>query len=176
MSLIELLNEMRDHGGPARTTGLPDEIILRFAKKDQHLIEVIETAHHIFLRLREEDPALLALDEENQIREIQSAYVNFYADDAINPFVALTGSGPWIVTLKGAVLHDSGGYGMMGFGHAPETVLKVMARKHVMANLMTPNISQKMFTDSLRKAIGQTQGFALLTDSWVSTVDLRRLP
>jgi acetylornithine/succinyldiaminopimelate/putrescine aminotransferase len=158
MSLIELLDEMRDHGGPARTTGLPDEVILQFAKKDQHLNEVIETAHHIFLRLREEDPALLALDEESQIRDIQSAYVNFYADDAINPFVALTGSGPWIVTLKGAVLHDSGGYGMMGFGHAPESVLKVMARKHVMANVMTPNISQKMFTDSLRKAIGQTQG------------------
>ena len=158
MTLIELLNEMRNHGGPARTTGLTDDVILSFAKTDQHLTEAIESAHHTFLRLREDKPALLAMDEESQIQEIQSSYVNFYAEDAINPFVALSGRGPWIVTLKGAVLHDSGGYGMIGFGHAPEAVLKVLARKHVMANVMTPHISQKNFSDSLRKEIGHTRG------------------
>ncbi len=158
MTIIELLNEMRNHGGPARTTGLPDEVILSFAKTDKHLTDAIENAHPMFLRLREDEPALLAMDEASQIQEIQSGYVNFYADDAINPFVALTASGPWIVTLKGAVLHDSGGYGMMGFGHAPEAVLNVLARKHVMANVMTPNISQKNFIDSLRKEIGHTKG------------------
>ena len=158
MAIIELLNEMRNHGGPARTTGLPDDVILSFAKTDQHLIEAIESAHDMFLRLREDEPALLAMDEESQIQEIQSSYVNFYAEDAINPYVALSGSGPWIVTLKGAVLHDSGGYGMMGFGHAPEAVLNVLARKHIMANVMTPNIIQKKFTDSLRKEIGHTRG------------------
>ena len=158
MTIIELLNEMRNHGGPARTTGLPDDVILSFAKKDKHLTDAIENAHPMFLRLREDEPALLAMDEASQIQEIQSGYVNFYTDDAISPFVALTGSGPWIVTLKGAVLHDSGGYGMMGFGHAPEAVLNVLARKHVMANVMTPNISQKNFTNSLRKEIGHTKG------------------
>jgi len=158
MTIIELLNEMRNHGGPARTTGLPDDLILSFAKTDQHLTEAIESAHHAFLRLREDEPALLAMDEESQIQEIQSSYVNFYAEDAINPFVALSGRGTWIVTLKGAVLHDSGGYGMMGFGHAPESVLKVLTRKHVMANVMTPHISQKNFSDSLRKEIGHTRG------------------
>ena len=50
---------------------------------------------------------------------MQAGYVNFYPDDAVNPYVALAARGPWIVTLKGAVLHDSGGYGMLGFGHAP---------------------------------------------------------
>jgi len=158
MTLIRLLNEMRKHGGPARTTGLPDDVILSFARTDQQLTEAIEIAHRMFLRLCEGEPALLAMDEESQILEIQSGYVNFYADDAINPYVALTGRGPWIVTLKGAVLHDSGGYGMMGFGHAPAPVLDVLARKHVMANVMTPNISQKFFVDSLRKEIGHTRG------------------
>ncbi len=158
MSIIELLNEMRNHGGPAWTTGLSDDVILRFAKTDPQLAEAIENAYPVFARLREDEPALLAMDEENQIREIQSSYVNFYADDAISPFVALTGSGPWIVTLKGAVLHDSGGYGMLGFGHAPQAVLNVLARKQVMANVMTPNISQKKFIDSLRREIGHTLG------------------
>ena len=46
--------------------------------------------------------------------------VNFYPEDAVNPYVALAARGPWIVTSKGAVLHDSGGYGMLGLGHAPE--------------------------------------------------------
>ena len=158
MSLIELLNEMRNHGGPARTQGLPDEVIERFASTDEKLVEAIETAHRIFLRLQKDEPALLAMDEESQISEIQSAYVNFYAEDAINPFVALTGSGPWVVTLKGSVLHDSGGYGMLGLGHAPEVVLKVLSRKHVMANVMTPNVSQKRFTDSLQREIGHSRG------------------
>ena len=36
------------------------------------------------------------------------------------PLAAL---GPWIVTSHGAVLHDSGGYGMLGLGHAPDAVV-----------------------------------------------------
>jgi acetylornithine/succinyldiaminopimelate/putrescine aminotransferase len=158
MSLIELLNEMRNHGGPARTNGLPNDVIARFAETDPKLTEAIETAHRLFLGLQEDEPELLAMDEASQISEIQSSYVNFYAEDAINPFVALTGSGPWVVTLKGAVLHDSGGYGMLGLGHAPEAVLKALSRKHVMANVMTPNVSQKRFTDSLRREIGHSRG------------------
>jgi len=158
MSLIELLSEMRNHGGPARTHGLPDDEIARFASTDEKLVEAIETAHRIFLRLQKDEPTLLAMDEKSQISEIQSGYVNFYAEDAINPFVALTGNGPWVVTLKGAVLHDSGGYGMLGLGHAPKAVLKVLSRKHVMANVMTPNVSQKRFTDSLKREIGHSRG------------------
>ena len=94
------------------------------------------------------------MDEDSQIREIQSAYVNFYADDAVNPFVALAGRGPWIVTLKGAVVHDSGGYGMLGLGHAPEAVLEVLQGKQVMANVMTPNLSQKYLSDAYVRKSG----------------------
>jgi hypothetical protein len=43
------------------------------------------------------------------------------------------------------VLHDSGGYGMLGFGHTPEHVLAAMAKPQVMANIMTPNLSQLRF-------------------------------
>ena len=31
MSIIERLHEMRNHGGKALTTGLPDDVILGFA-------------------------------------------------------------------------------------------------------------------------------------------------
>jgi hypothetical protein len=34
-----------------------------------------------------------------------------------------------VVTLKGAVLYDAGGYGMLGFGHTPDTVLAAMAAR-----------------------------------------------
>ena len=50
---------------------------------------------------------------------IQSGLVNFYAHDAVNPYVSLAARGPWIITTKGAVIHDNGGYGMLGFGHVP---------------------------------------------------------
>ena len=42
MTIIERLNEMRNHGGQARTTGLPDEVIVRFAGQDERLLEAIE--------------------------------------------------------------------------------------------------------------------------------------
>jgi len=158
MSVIKLLNEMRHHGGPAYTTGLPDDVILRFAERDKHLPEAIADAHQMFLSLREQEPELLAMDEESQIRELQSSYVNFYADDAINPFVSLAGKGPWIVTLKGAIVHDSGGYGMLGLGHAPEAVLEVINRHYVMVNVMSSNISKKKLAEALRKEIGHTTG------------------
>jgi hypothetical protein len=119
MSMIELLNVMRNHGGPALTSGLSDEVLLRFAERDKRLPEAVRDAHSSFKQLLEDEPELLALDEQSQIREIQKGYVNFYTDDAINPYVSLAGYGPWVVSLKGAVLYDTGGYGMLGFGHSP---------------------------------------------------------
>ena len=158
MSDFELLNVLRNHGGPALTTGLSDDILLRFLEHDERLREAIREAHSRFETLLSEEPDLLAMDEESQIEEIQNGYVNFYADDAINPYVSLAGNGPWIVSLKGAVLYDTGGYGMLGFGHSPENVLKSMNQRHVMANIMTPNLSQKYLIELLRKEIGHTRG------------------
>jgi 4-aminobutyrate aminotransferase-like enzyme len=90
---------------------------------------------------------------------VHAGYVNFYADDAVNPYVALAARGPWVVTLKGAVLHDSGGYGMLGFGHTPcRPVIEAMARPQVMANIMTPSLSQLRFAHGAAREIGHRRG------------------
>ncbi len=156
-SMLEQLAILRQFGGSALTTGLPDEVLLRFARMDSRLPEAVQAAVEEFNRLREEEPDLLAMDESAQITEIQAGFVNFYPEDAVNPYVALTARGPWVVTLKGAVVHDSAGYGMLGFGHAPESVLEAMDRKQVMANVMTPNISQKRLFEALRREIGHSR-------------------
>jgi acetylornithine/succinyldiaminopimelate/putrescine aminotransferase len=158
MSIIERLHEMRNYGGAALTTGLPDDVILRFSERDPRLGEAIDVAYAEFQWLCEERAELLKLDEASQIRDIQSDYVNFYADDAVNPYVGLAGRGPWLVTLKGAVLYDTGGYGMLGFGHNPTAVLEAINQPHLMANIMTPQVSQKKFTNRLRREIGHTRG------------------
>ena len=54
---------------------------------------------------------LLAKDELSVVSHLQTGYVNFYNPDALMPYVPLAAKGPWIVTLHGAVIHDSGGYG-----------------------------------------------------------------
>ncbi|MEE4217959.1 MAG: aminotransferase class III-fold pyridoxal phosphate-dependent enzyme [Xanthomonadales bacterium] len=158
MTIIERLNELRSHGGKARTTGLPDDIIMKFAGLDSKLGEAVEAACQEFRKLLSEEPELLAMDEVGQAAAIQEGFVNFYPDDAVNPYITIAARGPWIVTLKGAVLYDVGGYGMIGAGHAPESILEAMNRKHVMANIMTPNISQKYLVQRLRREIGHTRG------------------
>lgn len=158
MSILELLGEMRSHGEKARTTGLSDDVIVQFSERDERLPVAIREAYARFTQLLDDEPELLAMNEVDQIQEIQGGFVNFYADDAVNPYVSLAGNGPWIVSLKGAVLYDTGGYGMLGFGHCPENVLVSMNQRHVMANVMSPNLSQKYLVEQLRKEIGHTRG------------------
>lgn len=158
MQIIEQLAAMRAHGGPAITLGLADDHIRRFATLDPRLSQAVQEAHEAFLALRDSEPELLALSESDQLVQIQAGYINFYPDDAVNPYVALSARGPWIITLKGAVIHDNGGYGMLGMGHAPEQIIEAMARPHVMANVMTPNISQLRLDRALRKEIGHRVG------------------
>jgi acetylornithine/succinyldiaminopimelate/putrescine aminotransferase len=157
MTPIAKLAELRRHGGSARTTGLADAVIERFATADADLVAAIDEAHVLFARLRSEMPELLALDEPAQLARVQTDYVNFYAEDAINPYIALAGRGPWIVTLKGAVVHDVGGYGMLGLGHAPQAVIDALAGHQVMANVMTPNLAQLRFAEALKREIGQNR-------------------
>jgi acetylornithine/succinyldiaminopimelate/putrescine aminotransferase len=157
-SLIAKLDEMRSHGGAIRTHGLPDTVIERLASNYPELVEAVNTAHAQFEKLRAEFPELLQLDENEQVQQVQADFINFYAEDAKNPFVAIAGRGPWVVTLKGAVVHDSGGYGMLGSGHAPQAVIEAMARPHVMANIMTPSVSHLRFARALKREVGQTRG------------------
>ncbi|MBF6022822.1 aminotransferase class III-fold pyridoxal phosphate-dependent enzyme [Lysobacter niastensis] len=158
MAVIDRLAPLRAHGGRRRTQGLDDATIARFAASHADLIEAIEAAGQEYDRVKEDFADLLDLDEDLQMQAVQAGYVNFYPDDAVNPYVALVARGPWIVTLKGAVLHDSGGYGMLGFGHTPKAVLAAMAKPQAMANIMTPSLSQLRFDSAIRAAIGAGRG------------------
>jgi len=156
--ILARLAPLRAHGGARRTAGLDDATVSRFLASHPELGQAIEAAAAEYARIRDEHADLLDLDEDAQLHAVQAGYVNFYPDDAVNPYVALTARGPWVITLKGAVLHDSGGYGMLGFGHAPQAVLDAMAKPQAMANIMTPSLSQLRFERALRAAIGTGRG------------------
>ena len=156
--VTELLAPLRAHGGARRTIGLDEATLARFAAKDPQLVAAIEAAAAEYAQVRSEFPELLEMDEDAQTLEVQSGFVNFYAHDAANPYVALAARGPWLVTLKGAVLYDTGGYGMLGLGHTPEKVIAAMAKPQAMANIMTPNLSQLRFARAMKREIGQGRG------------------
>jgi acetylornithine/succinyldiaminopimelate/putrescine aminotransferase len=151
---VSRLLPLRECGGAALTRGLEDDVIERYAKLDPTLKIAIDDAVYRFFKIKAEFPDLIDLDEEEQIARLQAGFVNFYAQDNVCPFVALAGKGPWIITAKGAVLHDSGGYGMLGFGHAPDPVLAAMNGNQVMANIMTPSFSHLRFDRAIRREVG----------------------
>ncbi len=151
------LQAIRDHAGPRETVGLDDATVDRFLQSDPTLAEAILAAQAAHRALAGEYGELLTADEASFAAALQTEYVNFYPPETINPYVALAARGPWIVTSHGAVIHDNGGYGMLGMGHAPAEILAVMAEPHVMANVMTPNASQKRFAAALRAEAGQTR-------------------
>lgn len=159
MSLVEKLKPLRSYGGKARTLGLDDATVERFGASHPELGEAVDAAVGLFATLRGgEFEQLLRADEQAQIDAAQSGYVNFYPDDAVNPYVALAARGPWIVTLKGAVIHDCGGYGMLGFGHTPAAVLEALAKPQAMANIMTPSLSHLRLSRALFGEIGHSRG------------------
>ena len=157
MTIIDKLDQLRNSGGEIRTLGLEDSLIERFAGLDERLEQAVDQALGVAECWKAAYPGLWQADDIAQQDELQSGYVNFYADDAVNPYVALAAKGPWIVTSKGAVLHESGGYGMLGFGHAPDAVLQAMNQPHVMANVMTPSFSHLRFVEALRAELGHTR-------------------
>ena len=158
MGLIEQLRELREFGGKPRTTGLDDATIERMAAVDPMLGEAVSAAVAHHRELRSELADFLKLDEAEQLTQAQTGFVNFYPDDAINPYLPAAARGPWIVTLKGAVLHDNGGYGMLGFGHNNPAIDAALARPQVMANVMTPSVAQLRFTKALNRELGRTRG------------------
>ncbi len=153
----EKLSKIRKVAGNRQTRGIGDGDIERFLSSDPTLALAIDSAAEMHTRLLAEQPDWLALDEAELCRLSQEKILNFYPDDGINPYVALGAAGPWIVTTHGAVLHDSGGYGMLGMGHNPSQVAEALAGPWVMANVMTPSVSQKRFTDRLEAEIGHTR-------------------
>lgn len=158
MQILELLREIRSYCGRRETEGLPEAVIESFAGRDPKLVAAVQAAHAEHARLRERHGELLAADEADQVAGILEQFVNFYPDEAVNPYVTLAARGPWVVTTGGAVVHDSGGYGMLGLGHAPEAVLEVLGRPHVMANIMTASTSQLDLVRALQAEIGHNRG------------------
>jgi len=158
MTAFDKLNVIRASKGNVLTKGLGDDIITKFLASDPSLARAIETAYDNFNNIKAEFPDLADMDETAQIQHIQRDYVNFYSDDTINPYVSLAGKGAWLITLKGAVIHDNGGYGMLGAGHAPDFVLEAMSRPHVMANIMTAAVGQLKLSQAIKREVGHTQG------------------
>jgi len=158
MGVINQLRELREFGGKPRTTGLDDATIERMAASDPLLGQAVAEAVARHRELRAELADFLKLDEAEQLAQAQAGFVNFYPDDAINPYLPAAACGPWIVTLKGAVVHDNGGYGMLGFGHNDPAILAALARPQVMANVMSPSVSQLRFTAALDKELGHSRG------------------
>ncbi|MDP6869966.1 MAG: aminotransferase class III-fold pyridoxal phosphate-dependent enzyme [Candidatus Poseidoniaceae archaeon] len=152
---LSLLEQMRTTSGNSVTKGLPNDVILDFSSRDDTLIQAIEEAavkHSTF------DEKLLLMDENDLVEFIQKDFINFYASATVNPYVALAARGPWIVTTHGAVIHDNGGYGMLGVGHGPDAIISAMSNNHVMANVMTPSFSQVRLADALKRELGHTRG------------------
>jgi acetylornithine/succinyldiaminopimelate/putrescine aminotransferase len=158
MGVIEQLRELREFGGKPRTVGLDDAHIERMAASQPELVQAIGEAVARHRELRAEMGDFLKLDEAEQLVKAQAGYVNFYPDDAVNPYLPAAARGPWIVTLKGAVLHDNGGYGMLGFGHNQPAILEALGRPQVMANVMSPSIAQLRFTRAMEKELGRKRG------------------
>ena len=56
------------------------------------------------------------------------------------------------------MLHDNGGYGMLGFGHNHPAIDAALGRPQVMANVMTPSVAQLRFTQALNRELGRNRG------------------
>ena len=80
MTLFDCLNEMRNHGGDARTVGLSDEIVAKFAELDSKLEEAVFAAHEAFKELLQDEPEILAMDEVGQAAAIQEGFQGKYGD------------------------------------------------------------------------------------------------
>lgn len=158
MSALSLLHEMRAFAGDTKTIGITDETIERFLATDPALLTAIEQAHQTHCTLRETHGEFLAKPETELMNALQKDLVNFYPENCVNPYVAIAAKGPWVITSHGAVLHDSGGYGMLGFGHSPTAPINVMAQPWVMANVMSPSFSHLRLTERLKKEIGHKRG------------------
>jgi len=156
---LSKLDNIRKNSGKADTIGLRDSEISKFLSSDSSLVTAIDEAHNYHLKIREEFGAdLLMRGEASLIKDLQSGFVNFYKPATVNQYIAIAAKGPWIITSHGAVVHDNGGYGMLGSGHGPDSVIDTMSKNWVMANVMTPSFSQKRLDDSLRQELGHTRG------------------
>lgn len=159
MSELDKLHEMRRLSGEAMTLGLSDDVIAIFLQQDPRLRDAINNGYLLFhqLAVNEADKQFLLKNERDLVNCLQKGIVNFYDPDSVNPYVPLAASGPWMVTSHGAVLHDSGGYGMLGFGQNTEQLNQALTQNQVIANVMTASFSQKRMVNALNEEVGHTR-------------------
>ena len=157
---LKILHRIREHVGVIDTPGLTDDEILAFLEHDTSLAKAIEEGGKRFVQLCDEfGNAYKNSNETDLIVQLQEGFVNFYNPATVNPYVAMAARGPWVITSHGAVVHDNGGYGMLGAGHGPQEIIESMADNWVMANVMTASFSQKRLEERPRRELGHTRGF-----------------
>ena len=153
------LTSLRELSAHRDTVGMKDDVIRHFLSIDSTLAKAIGEALVRRKELSEEfGHEIMSLPESKLSPILQSDFINFYAPATVNPYVALAARGPWIITAHGAVLHDNGGYGMLGSGHGPSEVIHAMSQNWVMANVMTPSYSHKRLADRLKAELGHSRG------------------
>ena len=156
---LQALGEIRKNSGEMDTLGLSDDVISTFCELDVNLSHAISEAQTNHRQLSDRLGSEIMMTNESELISIlQEDYVNFYAPATVNPYIALAARGPWIVTSHGAVVHDNGGYGMLGAGHGPSTVIDAMSQNWVMANVMTPSFSHSRLAQALKRELGHTRG------------------
>ncbi len=155
--LLSGLRAIRRARPTPQTAGLSDAAIRRFIDVDPKLRKAIVQAVQGHAAMAEAHDDALGAAEAELCESVQQGYLNFYGAEARSPYLPLAAAGPWIVTTHGAVLHDSGGYGMLGMGHAPDAVLEALGKPWVMANVMTPSLSQQRFAKRLKQQIGRAR-------------------
>ena len=99
----------------------------------------------------------IAATHEPTVATTHNKIASFYEPKSDSPFQPIAGFGPFIKTSHGAIVYDTGGYGMLGFGHNYQPILDALSRPQVMANIMTPNNAQIEFTEKLDAEIGQNR-------------------
>lgn len=155
MTIFENLKKIRAYRKQPMW-GLQDEVLRAFAQ-DHNLQLAVAQAVKVASEKAPQLAALQEVSEEEAGLRIQDRIYNFYAPEAINPYVPLAAQGPWIVTLTGCVLHDSGGYGMLGLGHNPPCLDGLWQEPQVMANVMTPSLEQLELIENLDLEIGRNR-------------------
>ena len=150
MNLSELRNLMAVDPSSA-CPGLSDSEVSKFLVNHPDLLRAVSSAAGAW---KEHEAFLKGKQSDTLADNLQKDILNFYSRDSRAPYVPLAAKGPWVITTEGSVIYETGGYGMLGLGHAPDVIQHELNKGDVMANVMTASLSQKSATDALKKSIG----------------------
>lgn len=139
--------------GSTMTHGLTDDLLVPF-ENDKYLNRALDLAETNLESIHAHHGEYLSRSEEDCIGVLQEDYENFYEPHFKNPYIPMGSNGPWIVTTHGNVIHDNGGYGMLGLGHTPSEITPALHGHDCQANIMTASFEAKEFADLLRQELG----------------------